>query len=163
VADDSTVTPLSMKFLLRPLRWALIPSLIACGLFFLNGATANYWLAGGPPNPHASFNKSWGDTFLTIAALSFGFAFLLGWLPRHWNNPAVRRHVSRVTLVGYFLLLVFQGKSAFHWQTFTVGLLLAVLGGAAVIVGPLAYRVLGSLGAAFGIVVSLAALLRLNR
>jgi len=142
------------------LRSVVILILIFSGLFFLNAAFANYWAAGGPPNPHRDFNRTWADTFATIALLAFGFAFLVGWLPRRWKSLVVRRRVSQFALLVYAMVLIFQGKTALPWQYLSVGMILFVLAGTAVVSGPIAYRVIGSIGVALGLVTSFSAVLK---
>lgn len=67
---------------LQIVRWLAAALLVAAGLWLLNLAAFNAWVAGGPPDPPPEYQFRWATRFLVASVLSFSGAAVVLWLMR---------------------------------------------------------------------------------
>jgi len=144
-------------------RYVLALGLFACGLFFANSAAGHFWAAGGPPNAHREFDRTWGELFFTVCWLLFALAATVAWLPLHWNDLRVRRWVSRIALAAYALVLVAHRNAPYPWQLVLVGVALTGLAALTTVTGPRVYSTLGAVGLLFGLAATVKGIVEVSR
>ena len=74
------------------LRWLLVVTLVAVGLWLIGPAYANWWASDVPPHDHDEYYRWWGNVFCGSSALSFVIAGGLFWVlrPRRFGHGIQR-------------------------------------------------------------------------
>jgi hypothetical protein len=68
-------------------RWLVAGLLLVCGLWLLNGAIANWWVAAGPPNPNPAPWAQRGTELFVASLVAFLASFIVVWALRR-KRPA---------------------------------------------------------------------------
>jgi len=69
-------------FWVQVVRWSASLLLIAAGLWSLNLAAFNAWVAGGPPTPYPEVYARRSDVFFIVSLSFFVLALMVAWLLR---------------------------------------------------------------------------------